>query len=588
VSALAFLLARSFKNALLKRVRRLRDTRYLISMLVFFGYLTMVCGGGLIATLVSDEKPAPASSPEEHLSVLGLAFALGLMLLSFASTWIWPERNQLIFSPAEIQFLFPAPLARTTLVRLKIVKAQLPLAFTALIAAWASRHASGTHWWAVLLGTWLAFNASFLHRLAAALTLVPEGSRVRDRAPLVLGRIVVALVFVSLVLGFRRFDPLESLDATAVALAAWAERVPTRWVLLPFRLLLRPAVAPDLEGFVTALPGALAVLGILYVWVIRADAAFEEASIAASQKFFTRIERFRRTGKLSAATSAVDAPIRLSWQGSALGALVWKNLVLHSRAPLWRRALFGGALALAVAAFARWGEEPMDSLVGERGGSAAVVVPMLIMFTAMSALMGPELFRFDLRTSLGSPDLLKALPLRGRTILLGEIAAPVLVVLVGQAYLLLLAAILASGFEDVASLPRLTLPCLWAGAVIALAPFDLLLFLVANGAAIAFPAWVPLGPDVHKAGAEAGGMRMLVAFVRMIVLGVGFFPAAIGGGVVAAAAGLLLGAWLPALAPVAIPLGALAGAIVLAVEAGALAYFLGRMLDRFDPSFELK
>ena len=489
MNALFFLLSRTFANALRKRVRRLRDFRYLISTIVFVGYFGLICGGALFSSVASD-APRGAGN-EAHVSALGAALVLGLMVLSVTSTWVWPERNTLIFSPAEIQFLFPAPLSRVALVRLKIVKAQFPLLVAAAFATWASRRAPGTHWWFVLVGMWLAFNASFLHRLGAALTLVPEGSGVKHRWPLVAGRLAVAGLLASLALSFR---PLEHLDQAGLdeALFAWSQRDPAAWAILPFRLILRPALAPDLATFLVTLPGSLLVVGALYVWVVRADAAFEEAAISSSQTFFRRIQTYRRTGRLvGTREKAEPAPIALAWSGRVLPALVWKNFLVYTRVPLWRVAAFGGALALAVAAFARWGEGPIDAYLGEGAGPiAAPCVAILAAIAAMLTFLGPDVYRFDLRTTLGSPDLLKALPLGGRTLFLGEILAPVLVVTAIQGYLVLLAALLVGGLPNV-EVPALTLPAAWVAAVLVLLPFDLLLFVVANGAAVCFPAWSP-------------------------------------------------------------------------------------------------
>lgn len=581
MNALVFLLTRTFWNALKKRVRRLRDFRYLISTVVFVAYFGLVCGGGLLTSVFSD-TPRGASN-ETHVSATGAAFVLGLMILSATSTWVWPERNQLIFSPAEIQFLFPAPLSRVALVRLKIVKAQFPLLVAALFATWASRRTAGTHWWFVLVGMWLAFNASFLHRLGAALTLVPDGSGLRHRLPLFLGRALVGTLLISLVVSFR---PLERTDPTGVeeALFEWSQRAPASWAILPFRLILRPALAPDLATFLGALPGSVALVLGLYVWVVRRDAAFEEAAVASSQTFYRKVQAWRRAGRFVATREKADpAPFALAWSGRVVPALVWKNFLVYTRVPLWRIVLFGGALALAVAAFARWGEGPLDRNLGEAGAVAYPCVALLASLAAVLMFLGPDMYRFDLRTTLGTPDLLKALPVRGRTLFLGEILAPVLVVLAMQAYLLLLAVLLLSGLPDLA-VPPGTLPAAWLAGVLVLGPFTLLLFVVANGAAVCFPAWVPVGAGAERTGAEAGGMRLLVAFVRALVLALGFGPAAVVGGTVAAVGWLALGNF----APLALPLGATAAAAIVVVEALVLVHVLGGVLDRFDPVADLR
>jgi hypothetical protein len=581
VSALWFLLTRTFRNSLLKRIRRLKDVRYLISSAVFFGYFALVCGGGFAAAVLSDD----GKSRQAPVSVGGLAVVLGLMILSVTSTWVWPERNQLIFSPAEIQFLFPAPLSRVALVRLKIVKAQLPLLFTALFGTWATRNTAGVHYLFVFVSLWLAFNASFLHRLGAALTLVPEGSGVRRKLPLVLGRTAVALLLLSLVVSFRaRSVEAWSISFSSEDLVAWSQRAPACYAIYPFKLILRPALASDFATFAAALPGSLAVVGILYVWVVRSDAAFEEAAVVASQRFFARVAAIRRTGRLvDDRTKADPAPISLAWSGRPMPALVWKNFLIYTRQPLGRIFALSAALAAAAVAFAQWGEAPLDALVGERDAVGTTLAILLGSTAGFFTLAGTDMYRFDLRTTLGSPDILKAIPLGGRTLFLGEVLAPVIVLAATQAYLLLLAAIFASGISQLAATP-VQLGCAWLAAAVVFPPFDLLLFVVANGVAVSFPAWVPVGPEANRPGAEAGGMRMILALVRMVALAVGVVPAALVGVSVAAVGSYAFGAW----APLAWPLGSVvAGAIVLA-EALALVHVLGGMLDRFDPAVELR
>ena len=64
-------------------------------------------------------------------------------------------------------------------------------------------------------------------------------------------------------------------------------------LLFPFRLVVAPCFAPNAGQFLIALGPALAVMGLLYWWVIRSNVAFEEASVELSRKTAERMAAIR-------------------------------------------------------------------------------------------------------------------------------------------------------------------------------------------------------------------------------------------------------------------------------------------------------
>ena len=91
---------------------------------------------------------------------------------------------------------------------------------------------------------------------------------------------------------------LSSADtANFNAILDYAQRVltagPALYLLYPFRLVVRPFLAPDAAAFFIALAPALLIFLLHYLWVIYSDVAFEEASVEASQKLATRIAAVR-------------------------------------------------------------------------------------------------------------------------------------------------------------------------------------------------------------------------------------------------------------------------------------------------------
>ncbi len=116
---------------------------------------------------------------------------------------------------------------------------------------------------------------------------------------------------------------------------------------------------------------------------------------------------------------------------------------------------------------------------------------------------------------------------------------------------------------------------LLATAMMALPAFTLCGLLVQNAAALLFPAWIATGTAPPR-GIEAIGQRLLTLVGTMLVVALALVPAVIVGGL----ATLLLRGPLGA---AALPVGALAGSAVVALEAGFAFFGLGRAFDRFDP-----
>ena len=98
-------------------------------------------------------------------------------------------------------------------------------------------------------------------------------------------------------------------------LAAKARRHPA----LAFRALVAPAVG--VGGRLLAAAAALAILAANYVWVLRSDAAFEEASAAHAEK---RASESRRPGGRQ---RRGRTPFTLAAAGPPETAVLWKNLI---------------------------------------------------------------------------------------------------------------------------------------------------------------------------------------------------------------------------------------------------------------------
>ena len=107
-------------NRLSARLRRLRQPKYLVGAVVgglyFYFYIfgAWFRGRGRGGVMLA---PAP-----EHRFLVESAAAL-VLLVVLLLMWIIPhERAALMFTEAEVAFLFPAPVARRTLLHFKLLK----------------------------------------------------------------------------------------------------------------------------------------------------------------------------------------------------------------------------------------------------------------------------------------------------------------------------------------------------------------------------------------------------------------------------------------------------------------------------------
>jgi ABC-2 type transport system permease protein len=558
--AFFYLTACSLKNRLLRRLRRLREPRYLAGLVVGLLYLYWFIvrnqmrpgrrGGDGFAALA-------AFAPE---IVAGGGIALWLLTVL---AWLWPFGSKpWTFSGAEIQFFFPAPVARRAIVNYKLLRSQMGLLFGVAIASVFSgaARAAAAGRWSFLLGGWLLLAVVFLHVLGMNLTKasfksaaakVPWQAWASAAAILLVSATVAGSVAVHLPeLGPR--PPGEALrtlfDATrsgAAALALW-----------PFTAIIAPLFATGLAAFARAFAPALAVLAANYWWVLQSDAHLEQAAADA--------ERRPAGGRRGLPVPIVrPAPFTLAAGGRLETAVFWKNTIQFGRyvsvATLARVLIPLFVLALVIG-------------LNRKAGSFA---PVVLAVACFMTLVGPHMVRNDLRTDLPRLPVLKTWPISGRELLVGELMAPAFVLTV-VVWFLLAVGLAWSRSWNVGPVDA------WGRAAIAIAVAVLAPALIAaqliiqNAAVLLFPGWIPTG-GARARGVEAMGQNMLMMAATLLSLAVGVLPAA------AAAGGLgwllyLLVGW-AGLVPAAI---VFAG--ILVVEAGLAVTWLGRVLERTDPS----
>ena len=581
ISALLYLQWHSTVNRVVTRVKRLKQPKYLLGFIVgglycyfyFFRFLFQ-------ARRQSASMALPEVTPELTLALEMLgALALFVILLS---AWIFPhERAALNFTEAEVSFLFPAPVKRRALIHFKLLRSQWAILFTTLIMALLSnRFGRGGPALASLAGWWVILSMLNLHFLGASFArtqLMDAGITTWRRRGMVLGSLtLVAGVIVAW--GWRTFSPPQPGDFAGFKTIITYARIqletgPAPWLLYPLRLTVRPFLAQDAAQFLWSIGPALALLVAHYIWVMRSNVAFEEASLALAQRRAEAVTALRRGTFPGTKHRRRRDPFQLRPTGAPAIALLWKNLIGAGSIFTSRTIVLLGIIVCVPAVIIGVNMRGSDFVPG--------IGLFLLMGIAWSLLLGPQVLRHDFRSDLRNADLLKLYPLAGWRIVLGELLAPAVILTVIQWIALLVAAAIINRIPGsgpvVPVLTRLSIAL--AGAML-LPMLNLISLLIPNAAVLLFPSWFQTGQDAAQ-GIEATGQRLIFMLGQTLVFMLSLLPAAI-----AFAAVFFLGRlavdWV-----ITVPFAGLAAALMLALEVSVGVMLLGKLFDKFDLSSEV-
>ena len=583
VGALFYLRVTTLRNALIARFKRLKQPKYMIGAVVGVAYFYFLIFRRTAAPRPGGRAlPFAQAFPTDQLPTIAALGALVLMVF-VALYWLLPRsRAALTFSEAEIAFLFPAPIARTTLIHYRTISAQLRILFTSLLLALFSSP------WAFLLGGagvrvvgwWLILATLDLHAVGSSFAI----TRLLDRGITSLRRQLLTVAVAALVLavalgaawrGLRAPDPHELANPIAVAsyVGSLLTTGPLSWLLQPATWVVRPLLAPNARAFLAALGPALLVYALHYAWVLRAEVSFEEASIAKAEKRATlrRALQEGRGANLLTKRKARGAPFKLSSTGRPELAFLWKNLLASASYLRPRVALIAAAVIVV-------GSQWLARAEHEALQAAAAAFAMIV--AGYTLAFGPLVARQDLRLDLSNTDILKTYPLRGWQIVLGEVLTPVAILTV-MLWLMLLAAALTFQPQHVEWLTPATRTAAALAIALLLPPLCAIQVLVMNAAVVLFPAWVPRGAD-RGGGIDVLGQRIFFLAGLFLVMAGALLPAAIGAAAIFFATLWVIGA------PAAAALAFVAALGVFTVEIGLAIAWLGTRFERFDLSAELR
>ena len=567
-----------WRNRLLTRVRRLRQPKYLFGAIVgglyFYWYIFRALGRGGRGVRISPEHQDMAQ-----------AIAALVLLVMVLLAWIVPHsRAALSFTEAEVAFLFPAPIGRRTLIHFKLLKSQTVIFFSAIFMTLIGRSWGGGNPVIRALGWWIVFSTLNLHSLGSSFArtrLMDRGLSNWLRRILVLGTVGIMAAGIILWLHYSMPPPPPMAGGTTdfSRLGRYANEIlhsgPLPYVLFPFRLVVAPCFAANAGQFLIALGPALAVMGLLYWWVIRSNVAFEEASVELSRKTAERMAAIR-SGNWQAARKPKKAarnPFQLRPTGLPAVALFWKNLISAGSLVTARVWVFLVWIVVFVGFL-------LPSQTKQAGGPGAVLAFLALGLAAMSLFWGPQMLRNDLRQDLPAADVLKMFPMPGWQVVLGEVLAPA-AILAGVQWLLLLVALFLCPSRFGAYSTTLGERTSFAlAAAVVLPCVDLIALLIPNAAVLFFPAWFQLGKDGPR-GFETTGQQLILMFGQLLVLALSLAPAAAAITIVFFFSLHLLPSALCVL------LGGAVAAVPLLIEAGIAIRLLGGVFERFDLSGEV-
>ncbi|MFT3763574.1 MAG: putative ABC exporter domain-containing protein [Pseudoxanthomonas sp.] len=584
--AFVYLQATSLYNNLRRRLLRLRQPKYLVGALaggayLYFFFIRKVFVGGAAAAHAPFET-TPAMTADFA------ALAAILLALYVLADWLFSgDRARLAFSEAEVAFLFPAPLTRTALIQFSLLRSQLGIFFSSFLIGLLLRRggALGGHPLQYATGLWLVMSTLKLHSLAASFT--------RER---LLGLGVtpwlrrVALVVVVLLVAFACWWPMRaSLVLPDISggiqidvVRRWFEGVvgaaPLSWLLAPFRWMVAPIFAGDGMAFLRALGPALALLVLHYLWAVRAQVSFEDASIAHARRRAEKVAALRE-GRLGQRMPSKPRgePFKLAAQGHPAVAFLWKGLL--AMGPFYRLHTWLIA-AVALTALCQWlAADPALR------GLLAVLGTVVTTLGLWLVFLGPMLTQHGLRRTFERMDVLKATPLRGWQIALGELSTPAAVMSFAVWLLLLVGAqaLAAKGGQGVLGPGNIV--ALAAGMAVLAPPLCGLMLCVPFAGMLYFPAWIVAPGSAGTGGGqgfEVMGQRMVFMLGYVVTVMLAALPAVVAGGL-----GFLLANWVAGLGAGALA-AALCASVVLAFELYFALRLLGRRIDGFDLSQELR
>ncbi|HEX6811248.1 MAG TPA: putative ABC exporter domain-containing protein [Planctomycetota bacterium] len=493
------------RNRVKALLRRMRQPKYVIGFVLTSVYL------GWILLLNPGRSGEDARSPEQVRADAGVV-AAGFYWLQVVVAWFSLSSGRgVAFREAEVQLLFPRPFTRWQILRFKWLSAQPGGIVGSLIVGLVFHRLGGLSYPCVVLGFWINQAVFYANATLVGLWLArlkARGGRAARCTSLPAWTLLCALL-AGLALAWPSIGNASGWDAVqALARSPWLAAL--SWPFLQMTDLL---LSTDFASFAAAslVPLLFFAAHVCLVWW--ADFRFEDQAVEIAEKI--QNIKTEGLGALQSKRELVVAKPRVPWQLAPTGpvwkALVWKNIISLGRLPRRLAIRFAIFLVLIVSL--------VGSLVVTEG--TAPDAPTRIGFVLLgllvyATLLAPSMVRVDLRIDIPHFDVLKAMPLRGRSLIFGEIMGTVVVIWLVQAVGCLLAAILITREGKQEFVWSDKAPAL-VGLLCVFFAIDFALVAIENLSALWLPGFVRLGRGV-RTGFDNIGQNLIGALIRMVVL----------------------------------------------------------------------
>lgn len=489
--ALLYLIHRQRVNAARQFVRGLRRPRKLLGLLFWIALV------GLMVWSQTMARSVGRSTVDDGATAL--TALLGFILV--ASMFGGLMQRGLAFQPADIDFLFPGPFTRRSLVLYRLLQlypmAALSTLFLLVFLGPRMEHAG---WGAlgILLCQLVALHLQTATAILAAAISDRTFGRLRGRLQVVLLLLVGGGMFAGIVafvdIGGAGGDLRDLFRTEAM-----------QRLLYPAAAAARLSMATTAAAAWGPLGGLLLAFAATLGFVMLLQINFFEASLETSRRFHKAVTRSRRGVAIVPRKGDRARRIRLPslpiFRGG--GALFWKNLLTAGRS---LRVVFFSLMMTAI--FATVAIGAMSRLGTDGGGSS---IGSVLGMAGFLPLMLQQHLSFDFRRDIESLAELRLLPASPMIVALAEVMVPTLLSVLAQ-----WAMIAAAAF--VLPLP----PWAYLAALVGYPVMTFAICAVGNIGFLVYPV-----RTVTASGRPNTGGATMSALLNMVVVVAALLPAAL-------------------------------------------------------------
>lgn len=347
----------------------------------------------------------------DFLTVCLFAATCGIVLFTSGESTTY-------FTSSEVAFLFPSPLTRQELLIYKLLTSLIGITIVSGFMMSFSLFR-----FELALPRWLGIALTFSFLQLLTMNVAFARQILRERTHLAIRRFLRAIIGLMILIAIYEMKNSIATGKLPAILIAFHESSISQWLLAPFSVFTTMLRIANLSSFLISTAIVLAIDAALLTFAIRLDALSLEAALAFSDKFTARLKRIQTQGisQLFGSTTSKSARLRIPmlpfWGGT--GPITWHWMTTTIRSSAHRSWGFVGVLLIVLAVV----------YMAPTSGQGKMIGPMacLISMVFISNLIG-----MTQQNDIERVTLLKSLPIRTRSIVLGELIGMVTLLSITQ------------------------------------------------------------------------------------------------------------------------------------------------------------